>query len=286
MAGTDTVYVTLAPTGTPSQGAIEGVAKILKKDAFAARVLLNSKIPKVAGYYPDMQTAESIAQGLKSLGYPVMICHDSELRQRSRERFRAHTLQLGERDVSFRDKGVQTRTFEEGSLFLILRGTIRTHIDKVVETKETATDVNATAQNVARVVSKTLITGGLNLPAAAAAAIPVKKTTIQKERVQSVQYGEFLWLYDRTSLEPIVEILQSSFDYSSLGDKKALSSSQNLNIIITELKSRFPQAILDSRLTERFRVDVPFATPGDEVEINSRLIYLHHRAGNGPSGAV
>ncbi len=94
--------------------------------------------------------------------------------------------------------------------------------------------------------------------------------------------GEFLWLYDRTSPEPVVEILQSSFDYSSLGDKKALSSSQNLNIIITELKNRFPQAILDSRLTERLKVDVPFATPEDELEINSRLIYLHLRAGSGP----
>jgi hypothetical protein len=273
MASSDVVYVTLAPKGTPSQDAIEAVAKILKKDVFAARVLLNSKIPKVAAYYPDIPTAESIAQGLRSLGYLVIVCHDSELRLRSRERFRAHTLHLGERDVAFRDKGGQTRMIEEGSLFLILRGTVRTYAEKQVEMTDTKVDAKTTLQNI-------------NLPATLMTGIPIMKKTKEKAKVQSVQYGEFLWLYDRTSLEPIVEILQSGFDYSSLGDKKALSSSQNLNIIVTELKTRFPQAILDSRLTERFRVDVPFATPDDEVEINSRLICLHHRAESGRSGAA
>jgi hypothetical protein len=201
------------------------------------------------------------------------MCRDSELRQRSRERFRAHTLQLGERDVSFRDKGVQTRTFEEGNLFLILRGTIKTRTGKVIGTTGNQVDASAKEQKVTR---------SINIPATLMTGIPVIKTTKEKAKVESVQYGEFLWLYDRASLEPVVEILQSSFDYSSLGDKKALSSSQNLNIIMTELKNRFPQAILDSRLTEHFRADVPFATLDDEVEINSRLIYLHHRAASGP----
>jgi len=275
--GKDVVYVTLAPTGTPSQSVIERVAKILNKDVFAVRVLLNAKIPKVAGHYPDLQTAESAAQDLRSLGYQVSMCRDSELRQRSPGRFRAHTLQLGEREVSFRDKGGQTRTFEEGSLFLILRGTVRTHTGKEIGTRGNKADASATAQKS---------TVSINIPATLVTGIPIMKTTKEKAKVESVQYGEFLWLYDRTSLEPIVEILQSSFDYSSLGDKKALSSSQNLNIIITELKTRFPQAILDSRLTEHFRADVPFAAPGDEVEINSRLIYLHHRAASGPSASA
>ncbi len=268
------VYVTLAPTRTPVEGLVERVARILNKDVFAVRVLLNGKIPKVAGHYTDVPTAESIAQDLRSLGYQVIMCRDSELRQRSPGRFRAHTLQLGERDVSFRDKGVQIRTFEEGSLFLILKGTIRTHTDKVIGKGGNQVDTSATEQKVTR---------SINIPATLVTGIPIIKTTKEKAKVESVQYGEFLWLYDRTSLEPVVEILQSSFDYSSLGDKKALSSSQNLNIIITELKNRFPQAILDSRLTEHFRADVPFATPDDEVEINSRLIYLHHRAASGPS---
>jgi len=277
MAGSDMVYVTLAPTGTPSQDTIEGVAKILNKDAFAARVLLNSKIPKVAGYYPDMPTAELIAQGLSSLGYPVIICHDSELRQRSRDRFRAHTLQLRERDVAFRDKVGQTRMIGEGSLFLILKGTVRTYTDKVAGTRGNEADTSTTAQKA---------TKSINIPATLMTGIPIMKTTKEKAKVQSVQYGDFIRLYDRTSPEPIVEIVQSDFDYSSLGDKKALSTVENLNIIVRELRIIFPQAVLDSRLTERFKVDVPFATPEDEVEINSRLIYLHHRAGSGPSASA
>jgi len=282
MAGSDMVYVTLAPTGTPSQDTIEGVAKILNKDAFAARVLLNSKIPKVAGYYPDMPAAELIAQGLSSLGYPVIICHDSELRQRSRDRFRAHTLQLRERDVAFRDKVGQTRMIGEGSLFLILRVTARTHTEKQAETRGSEGDTNTTTQNT----GKGIMPGNINIPATLMTGIPIMKKTREKAKVQSVHYAEFVRLYDRSSVEPVVEILQSDFDYSSLGEKKALSSSQNLSILITEFKARFPQAILDSRLTEQFRVDVPFATPEDEVEINSRLIYLHHRAGSGSSASA
>lgn len=282
MADIDVVYVTLAPTGAPSQGVVEAVAKILNKDVFAMRAVLNGKIPKVAGYYPDMPTAESVAQGLKSLGYPVIICHDSELRQRPAGRFNAHTLQLGERDVSFRDKGGQTTTFEEGSLFLIIRGTIRTHTEKQGGASGAAADASATPQNT----GKGIIPRNINVAATLMTGIPIMKKTKEKPKVQSVHYGEFLWLYNRTSLEPIVEIIQSSFDYSSLGDKKALSSSQNMKVIVTELKTRFPQAILDSRLTERFRADVPFATPEDEVEINSRLIYLHHRAGSGHSTSI
>ena len=273
MVGTDVIHVTLDPTRTPAEGLVERVAKILNKDVFAVRVILNGKIPKVAGHYPDLPTAESVAQDLRSLGYQVVMCRDLELRQRSRERFRAHTLQLEERKVSFRDKGGQTRTFEEGNLFLILRGTIKTRTGKVIGTRGNEVDASATEQKVTR---------SINIPATLMTGIPVIKTTKEKAKVESVQYGEFLWLYDRASLEPVVEILQSSFDYSSLGDKKALSSSQNLNIIMTELKNRFPQAILDSRLTEHFRADVPFATLDDEVEINSRLIYLHHRAASDP----
>ena len=273
MVGTDVIHVTLDPTRTPAEGLVEKVAKILNKDVFAVRAILNGKIPKVARHYPDPQTAESVAQDLRSLGYQVIMCRDSELRQRSRERFRAHTLQLGERKVSFRDKGGQTRTFEEGNLFLILRGTIKTRTGKVIGTRGNEVDASATEQKVTR---------SINIPATLMTGIPVIKTTKEKAKVESVQYGEFLWLYDRASLEPVVEILQSSFDYSSLGDKKALSSSQNLNIIMTELKNIFPQAILDSRLTEHFRADVPFATLDDEVEINSRLIYLHHRAASDP----
>jgi hypothetical protein len=79
-----------------------------------------------------------------------------------------------------------------------------------------------------------------------------------------------------------VEILQRSFDYSSLGKKMALSSLENLNIVVTELRDRFPQAVFDGRLTERFRVDLPFATPEDEIEINCKLVYLCYQAVSNP----
>lgn len=280
MAGSDMVYVTLAPTGAPSQDVIERVAKMVNKDLFATRVLLTGKIPKIVGHYPDTQTAEPIAQGLRSLGLPVIVCRDSELRGGPSPGFRAHTMKLGEQDVAFWDKGGQTRTFDAGSLFLVLKGTIRTYTDKVPGTRGNEVDPRATGQTAAKPVTKSI-----NIPATLMTGIPIMKTTKEKANLQSVQYGDFVRLYDRTSLEPIVEIVQTGFDYSSLGNKKALSSSENLGILVKEMRSRFPQAILDSRLTEHFKVDVPFATPEDEIEINSRLICLHYRDAAGRGGS-
>jgi hypothetical protein len=84
--------------------------------------------------------------------------------------------------------------------------------------------------------------------------------------------------YDRESSEPIVEILQYEFDYSFLGVKIALSSLANFNALVTKIREISPQAIFDDRLTELFKADVPFSTPWENVDINCKLIYLHHQA--------
>ena len=64
------------------------------------------------------------------------------------------------------------------------------------------------------------------------------------------------------------------------------ASLENLNTLVTELRNRFPGAVFDSRLTEHFGVDVAFATPGDEIEINCKLIYLCHQAVSSPGPSV
>jgi hypothetical protein len=259
MAGTDIVYVVIAPRGNVEVGLAEKVAAIVNKDVFGARVLLTSKIPKIAGHYPTMQEAESIAQSLSSLGFLAFVCPNSEIRQPPSVRFRAHTLKLEDEEVTFWDRGHEAKAVDPRNLFLIVKGAARIRTQEETGTTKTK----------------------LNVPATLLLSIPVVKRVEEKTQKQSIRDELFVRLYDRTSLEPVVEVLQHDFDYSSLGAKKGLSTLENLNIIAAELRIRFPQAIFDARLMEHFRVDVPFATPEDEVEINCRLICLCHRAESG-----
>jgi hypothetical protein len=260
MAGHDMVHVAMAPPDTVEAGLAEKVAPVVKKDLFGARLLLGSKIPRIVGHYQTLQAAESIAQSLRSLGLVAVVCHDSELRQPSSGRFRAHTLELGEGKTTFRDRGRQARVIEAKSVFLILKGMVQTQ-----------TETETTTSKMKFSLPATLLTGG----------IPIWRKVDEKSKNQSVQTDFFVRLYDRKSPEPGVEIFQHDFDYSGLGAKMT-SSPENLNTLVAELRNRFPEAVFDSRLTEHFGVEVPFATPGDAIEINCKLIYLCHQAAGSP----
>jgi hypothetical protein len=257
MTGSDVAYVAVAPRGVPGEDLVERVAAIINKDLFGTRALLTGKIPRVVAYYPDLQAAEPIAQRLRSLGLVTLVCLHSELRKPALNRFRAHTLRLSEPEAVFWDRAHQVKVVDPKSLSLILRGTARIQTEK--EATRTRTSLNMTA---------TIMTGG----------IPVVRKVQETTKTSSIQTEDFVRIYDWTSVEPIVEIFQYDFDYSSLEEKKRLSSLENMNVISTELRKKYPLAIFDNRLTEHFGVDVPFPTPGEEIEINCRLICLYHRA--------
>jgi hypothetical protein len=251
------VYVAIAPKDKLEAGLAEKVAAIIKKDVHETRLVLGGKIPRIVGRHRSLQTAESIAQSLRSLGLVAIVCNDSELRQPSSVRFRAHTLQLGEGETTFWDKGRQVRVVGAKSVFLILNGTLESRTGEETTTTKAKLDIAAT-----------MLTGG----------IPIVRNVEEKTSDQSIETESFVRIYDRTSPEPVVEILQRNFDYSGLGKKKAFSSLANMNALVTELRNRFPQAVFDDRLTRHFKVDMPFVTTEDEVEINCKLIYLYHRA--------
>ena len=65
-----------------------------------------------------------------------------------------------------------------------------------------------------------------------------------------------------------MEILQDHMDYLFLGAKMAPSSPTNFTIVATKLQEVFPEAVLDDRLMKPFEAD--------DLEINCKLIYLHH----------
>jgi hypothetical protein len=256
------VYVAIAPKDKLEAGLAEKVAAIIKKDVRETSLILGAKIPRIVGRHQSLQAAESVAQSLRSLGLVAMVCSDSEIRHASSTRFMAHALQLGEGEVTFWDKGRQAKVVDTKNVFLILKGVLQSPTEKETTTTKPKLDIAAT-----------MLTGG----------IPIVRNVEEKSKGQSIETELFVRVYDRNSSEPVVEVRQRNFDYSGLGKKKAFSSIENLNVIVTELRNRFPQAVFDSRLTAHFRVDVPFATPEDELEINCGLIYLYHRTVSGPA---
>ncbi len=186
---------------------MEKVASIVGKDLFETRVLLNSKIPRILGYYGSLQAAEAVAERLRSLGLVAVVCGQAELRQPYPARFRAHTLKLKEGEITFWDKRGQSREVDAEGVFLILRGTARTQVE--TETTKTRTKLN---------VAATVMTGG----------IPVVRKVVEKTSGGSLKMEDFVRLYDWTSAEPVVEVFQNGFDYSSLEKKKGFSSQENI----------------------------------------------------------
>lgn len=260
----DVVYVAVAPKEPLDPGVVEKVSATIDKDIFRTRVLLKGPIPRIVGRYSTSQEADSIAEKLRSLGLVAVVCAGSELRRVSKERFRAHAIDLKDGGVTFWDRGGRERRVVGAEALLMLRGALQTQVQK--ETVKTRTELNLAA---------TVITGG----------IPITRKVVERTRSESHRSEEFVRLYGWTSSEPMVEILQNDFDYVSLGDKKGFSTLENINILTAELRRSFPAAAFDGRLAKHYTVDVPFPTPQDEIEINSKLIYLCHRAVSGAGPA-
>ncbi len=246
MASYEIVHIAIAPPDLLETNLVNKVAAIINKDLYGTRLLLTGKIPRVITHYQTFQAAESAAQSLRALGLVTIVCKDSELRKLSLTGFRAHSLILGQGEVTFCTKGGEARTIKAENVFLILKGIAQTRTEKEVTTTKMKLSLTST-----------LLTG-----------VPIQRKVKEKTIETSVQNEYFIRLYDCKSSEPNVEIFQYNFDYSFLGKKMAPSSLINLNTTVTELRNTFPQAVFDDRLTKAFQVDVPSGMPGDDTEVN------------------
>ena len=122
MAENDSYHLVLRPTAVSDIGFLKQAAVLLNKDEYTVRLLLASKIPKIAAHYQSRQTAEAVAQELMSLGLVAIICRDSQLKSHLGS-YLAHSLKLQERAVEFHDVNNTIKTLSENDLFLILKGT-------------------------------------------------------------------------------------------------------------------------------------------------------------------
>jgi hypothetical protein len=256
MAVNEIIHVAIAPLDRLEENLVAQVAAIVNKDVYGTRLLLAGKIPKIIAQYDTVQMAELTAQSLKALGLVAIVCKDSELRKPS-QRCRVHALKFEEQAILFWDKSGQARLMESRNAFLIINGRIRTYTE--TEVTKTGMKLNLAA---------TVLTGG----------IPIVRRVKEKTTDRSFQTEGFVKLYDRTSPEPNIEILQYDFDYSCLGAEIAPSSLANFGTTITRIRDMFPQAIFDDRLTEPFGVDISSTASQESIEINCELIYLYYKA--------
>jgi hypothetical protein len=106
--------------------------------------------------------------------------------------------------------------------------------------------------------------------------IPIWRKVKETIKGNSNEAGYFVRIYDSISTEPRVEFFENYFDFSSLGAKIAPSSSINLDSIITELRTVFPQVRFDARLTQP-GTSISSDKPVRDLELNCKLIYLYHQ---------
>ena len=253
------MHILVAPPDTLEINLVKEAAGILNKDPYETRLLLSGKIPKLVAHYPSTQEAELIAKRLKALGLVAVVCNDRELRESPQTRFSAHALRLGDREVTFWDKGSQMIKMESTDVFLILKGKLPT----------------LTGQEVTKTSSK------FNLPATLLTGIPIWRKVREITKDTAIEAEYFVRLYARMSPEPRVEILENYFDFSSLGSKIAPSSLINLNRIITEIRDIFPQAVFDDKLVQPSGTSISSSSQEKDMELNCKLIYLYHQAVSG-----
>jgi hypothetical protein len=246
------VHVAVLPMKATETDLVQRVASVIGKDLYGTRLLLAGKVPKIVARYDTMQVAELTAQSLRRLGLTTITCQDSELRRPSKS-FRVHSLQFGQKEITFSSKSGQFVKMESGDAFLILAGKVETREN--IEVTRTSMKLNMPA---------TLLIGG----------IPVQRKVTDETTEISVQTERFVRVYDKKSLDSNVEIRQYDFDYSCLSPKMVSSSVANLGDLITRIRETFPLAVFDDRLTGNFGLCLPYTTPWENIDILCNLIYL------------
>jgi hypothetical protein len=257
MAGLDVIDIAIAPPDALEESLVEKVAAIINKDIYGTRLQLAGKIPRIIARHQNAEVAKAMVQNLSALGIVAFMYKHSELLKPSVGPFRAHSLKRMEGKVTFWDNSSVERSIQTGNVFLILQGTIQTYI----ENESTKTRMKFS-------LPRTILLGG----------IPVWRPVKEKTKDVAVQTVCFIRLYERSSMEPSIEILQHNFDYSFLGQKMTSSSLPNLSATAAELRNAFPRAAFDDRLTRSLGASIPFPSPEDSIETNCRLIYLYYQA--------
>lgn len=249
MNGHDIFHVIITSPSAVDLELTEQVASVLELEPYIIRPLLSATLPKVVAQYPTRQLADSTVQRLKALGFMAFVCLDSELHKPPVLPFTAYNLQQDTKEITFLDISRRKLSIKETDVFLILTAI-----------KTNKTTEKATSPKMKFSLAGTVLTGG----------IPVWRKVKEETQQVSIHQEGLIRIYKSVSFDPIVEIVQTRFNYSFLGTKITLSSSTNLSATVIELKNQFPHAAFDDRLSKNI-------STGEQFEIDCRLIFLYYQ---------
>ena len=264
MNNSETVYIVITPPAVLDEKLIKGVADILNKNIYDARVLLSGEIPKIAAHYENMQIAGPVLHTLTDLGIETIALSDSTLSQ-PRQMFKARTLSFEKKEVVFTDRSGIEKRVGDSDAFLIITGKVQT--SREAEAIITRKKLNITS---------TLLMGG----------IPISRKVKEKTTTHSQETEYFLRLYGRKPLDSFVLISQHDMDYSFLVEKTAMSTRANFMAVVSTIQEIFPQAIFNDSLSKSFSVTSSPDRAWDEIEIYCRLIYVCNLVKNGLDPAI
>jgi hypothetical protein len=256
MESIDSYFVALSPTHNFDDSRLKKTALILGTDDYNIRLLLAGEMPRIVAQFQAWEPAAALARELAELGLSVIAGSNLDLRQAYSRGFIAQVLQPDEKNVIFHDRSGETASICRDDALLILEGLLADGAEK----KE----------------SKTIKT--LNLPVSLLlGGIPVwSKYRTNADTTSQNDY--FLRFYRPTSPEPVLEIRSGDLDYSFLGEKKSFSSTENFKTAVATMRSLFPHAVYDSRLTRNSRANASSSSSKETLERDSRLIYLFYVA--------
>jgi hypothetical protein len=256
MAESDVTHVVVGPPAMLEANLVEKVASFIHKDVYGTRLLLAGKIPRIIAQCKSTAEAEAVVQSLKELGIVAFTCLDSELRKPTAAHFKATGLKIEEEKRIFRSNVGGEKVIGTGDVFLIVHGILQMQTEKETVTKKMKFSMG-----------RTILAGG----------IPVWHGVKEKTKDVTLNTESFIRLYGPTFVDPCIEISQHDFDYSFLGPRMTFSSEANLNATAAELKTLFPGAVLDNKLTKPVSSNLPFVSEQESSEINCKLIYWYYR---------
>ena len=247
-------HVVIDPPVSIATELVNRISTILGKNPFDVRMLLSAKLPKIAAHFDSAEKAEAVATSLSAIGITAFTIEDRELHKDhlTAAKLVAHSLKIGNGEIIFISRSGIEKIVLQRELFLIIRG--RVSIPEVFKETRTSMKFNLPA---------TIMTGGL----------PVWRKSQETIENTSFYNESFIRLYGHNSPAPLVEILESNFDFSFLADQISPSASKNFDLMVKELRRSFETSFFDIRLAENMPV-----IQLSEIETACKLIYLSYCA--------
>jgi hypothetical protein len=235
--------------GTPDD-LIRPLAADLETTPYELRLVLNAGLPAVVLVTVDEAPARAAAAAILRHGHRPILC--------DRRNIVSSTQMTLLRDFKFRNDDLLAQEGSDrrlcyGDIAVLLRATHRTSSETTEQVKE---------RKLRPVMA--IATGGLVL----------SKTTTRTVTTSTANSEQVLYIFPRDATKPWL-LKERSAQYGGLGEQRSVTSFENFNTTIRELRKRCPGAAYDERLkTSRPVRGVAEGTEATDIYAHLLATYL------------